>query len=50
MHGSLIGYVVEGLYQSREEELASGQARARVGGLKYADLNGDGKVNERDRT
>ena len=49
-YGSLIGYVVEGLYQSREEVLASGQTGARVGGLKYADLNGDGKINEKDRT
>ena len=49
-YGSLIGYVVEGLYQSREEVLAHGQAGARVGGLKYADLNGDGKINEKDRT
>ena len=49
-YGSLIGYVVEGLYQSREEVLASGQAGARVGGLKYADLNGDGTINEKDRT
>jgi TonB-linked SusC/RagA family outer membrane protein len=49
-YGSLIGYVVEGLYQSREEVLAHGQAGARVGGLKYADLNGDGKINEADRT
>ncbi len=49
-YGSLIGYVVEGLYQSREEVLAHGQAGARVGGLKYADLNGDGRINEADRT
>ena len=49
-YGSLIGYVVEGLYQSREEVLAAGQAGARVGGLKYADLNGDGRINEADRT
>ena len=49
-YGSLIGYVVEGLYQSREEVLAGGQAGARVGGLKYADLNGDGIINEKDRT
>ena len=42
--------VVEGLYQSREDVLAHGQAGARVGGLKYADLNGDGKINEADRT
>ena len=49
-YGSLIGYVVEGLYQNREEVLAHGQAGARVGGLKYADLNGDGRINEADRT
>ena len=49
-YGSLIGYVVEGLYQSREDVLAHGQAGARVGGLKYADLNGDGRINEADRT
>ena len=49
-YGSRIGYVVEGLYQSREEVLANGQAGARVGGLKYADLNGDGRINEADRT
>ncbi|MBP3789821.1 MAG: TonB-dependent receptor [Prevotella sp.] len=49
-YGSRIGYVVEGLYQSREEVLVHGQAGARVGGLKYADLNGDGKIDEKDRT
>jgi TonB-linked SusC/RagA family outer membrane protein len=49
-YGSRIGYVVDGLYQSREEVLAHGQAGARVGGLKYADLNGDGMINEKDRT
>ncbi len=49
-YGSLIGYVVDGLYQSREDVLAHGQAGARVGGLKYADINGDGKINEADRT
>ena len=49
-YGSRIGYVVEGLYQSRQEVLAGGQAGARVGGLKYADLNGDGRINENDRT
>jgi len=49
-YGSRIGYVVEGLYQSREDVLAHGQAGARVGGLKYADLNGDGRIDEADRT
>ena len=49
-YGSIVGYVVDGLYQSREEVLASGQENARVGGLKYADLDGNGVINELDQT
>ena len=49
-YGSIVGYVVDGLFQSREEVLASGQENARVGGLKYADLDGNGIINEQDQT
>ena len=49
-YGSIVGYVVDGLYQSREEVLACGQENARVGGLKYADLDGNGIINELDQT
>ena len=49
-YGSIVGYVVDGLFQSREEVLASGQDNARVGGLKYADLDGNGVINEHDQT
>ena len=49
-YGSIVGYVVDGLYQNREEVLASGQENARVGGLKYADLDGNGVINENDQT
>ncbi len=49
-YGSIVGYVVDGLFQSREEVLASGQENARVGGLKYADLDGNGVINENDQT
>ena len=49
-YGSIVGYVVEGLYQNKEEVLASGQTNARVGGLRYADLNGDGIINADDET
>ena len=49
-YGSIVGYVVDGLYQNREEVLASGQENARVGGLKYADLDGNGLINEQDQT
>ena len=49
-YGSIVGYVADGLFQSREEVLASGQENARVGGLKYADLDGNGVINEQDQT
>ena len=48
-YGSIVGYVVDGLFQNREEVLASGQENARVGGLKYADLDGNGLINEQDQ-
>lgn len=49
-YGSRVGYVCDGLFQTREEVLASGQAGARVGGLKYVDMNGDGRITTADRT
>lgn len=48
--GSRVGYVVAGLFQSKDEVLSYGQENARVGGLKYADLNGDGRITSADRT
>ena len=49
-YGSIVGYVCDGLFTSRDEVLASGQDNARVGGLKYVDLNGDGRINADDQT
>lgn len=49
-YGSIVGYVVDGLYQTREEVIASGQENARLGGLKYADLDGNGVINADDQT
>ncbi len=49
-YGSIVGYVVDGLYQSREEVLASGQENARLGGLKYRDIDGNGVINADDQT
>ncbi len=49
-YGSIVGYVVEGIFQTQEEVDASGQANARVGGLKYADLDGNGTINSDDQT
>lgn len=49
-YGSIVGYVVDGIFQSQEEVLVSGQSNARVGGLRYADLDGNGVINEKDQT
>ena len=48
--GSIVGYVFDGLFQSQEEVLAYGQDNARVGGMRYADLNGDGRITADDQT
>ncbi|MCM1336864.1 MAG: TonB-dependent receptor [Candidatus Amulumruptor caecigallinarius] len=49
-YGSIVGYVFDGLFKSQDEVLASGQDNARVGGMRYADLNGDGRITEDDQT
>ncbi len=49
-YGSIVGYVFDGLFQNREEVQSYGQDNARVGGMKYADLNGDGKITPDDQT
>ena len=43
-------YKRQGLFQTKEEVLASGQPNARLGGLKYADLDGNGRITEADQT
>ncbi|MCQ2153085.1 MAG: TonB-dependent receptor [Bacteroidales bacterium] len=49
-YGSLSGYVADGLFTSREEAIACGQPDAQPGDIRYADLNGDGIINEEDQT
>ncbi len=49
-YGSVVGYVVDGLYQTQAEADASGQANARMGGLRYKDVTGDGKITDADQT
>ena len=49
-YGSIVGYVFDGIFQNQDEVLAYGQDNARVGGMKYADLNGDGKITPDDQT
>ena len=48
-YGSIVGYVVEGLFQNQEEVDASGQTNARVGGLKYKDVDGNGIITADDQ-
>lgn len=49
-YGSMTGYVFDGIFQNADEVSASGQNNARVGGMKYADLNHDGKITPDDQT
>ncbi len=49
-YGSIVGYVFDGIFQNEDEVLAYGQDNARVGGMRYADLNGDGKITADDQT
>ena len=49
-YGSIVGYVVDGLFQTQDEVDKSGQPNARLGGLKYRDLTHDGKITSDDQT
>lgn len=49
-YGSIVGYVFDGLFQTPEEVASSGQENARLGGMKYADLNNDGQITPDDQT
>ena len=49
-YGSIVGYVANGIFQNQAEVAASGQANARVGGLRYADLDGNGVITDADQT
>jgi len=51
--GYFYGYVVEGIYQTYAQKLASPintEFSYGPGDLKYKDINGDGKINTADRT
>ena len=49
-YGSIVGYVADGIFQTQEEVDKSGQANARVGGLKFKDLDGSGTITDADQT
>lgn len=46
---SIFGYKTDGLFQTDAEVASSGQPNARLGGLKFVDVNGDGTVDGDDR-
>nr|WP_157618632.1 SusC/RagA family TonB-linked outer membrane protein [Spirosoma spitsbergense] len=49
--GSFFGYVTDGLYQTTDELTAVADPQARKpGDRRYADLNGDKKIDDNDRT
>jgi len=49
--GSFYGYVTDGIFQNQAEvESHSSQANAQPGDIRFRDLNGDGVVNDNDRT
>ncbi|AQG79889.1 hypothetical protein AWR27_11475 [Spirosoma montaniterrae] len=48
--GSFYGFVVDGIYQSQDQITADGRLNVRPGDFRYKDLNGDGRLNNSDRT
>jgi len=47
--GNFYGRVVEGIFQNQNEIDGSAQKTARPGDFRFADLNGDGQINDDDR-
>ena len=48
--GSYYGYEVAGVFQTDAEAAASGQTGAKAGWFKFADLDGNGVIDTRDKT
>ncbi|GAB3970327.1 TonB-dependent receptor [Spirosoma terrae] len=48
--GNFYGRITEGIFQNQEEINNSAQKTAKPGDFKYRDLNGDGVINDNDRT
>ncbi|MDB5025630.1 MAG: SusC/RagA family TonB-linked outer membrane protein [Mucilaginibacter sp.] len=49
-YGEFYGYKQAGIFQNLAEVNASSQPGARIGGMKFADVDGDGKFTANDRT
>jgi TonB-linked SusC/RagA family outer membrane protein len=49
--GSFYGYVADGIYRTEDEVANSAESVGKgLGRIRYKDLNGDGVVNDKDRT
>ncbi|WP_461064167.1 SusC/RagA family TonB-linked outer membrane protein [Spirosoma horti] len=48
--GAFYGYVFQGIWQTQDEISASKRTGVRPGDPRYADLNGDGLIDAKDRT
>lgn len=48
--GNFYGYVFDGIYQNKTEVNKLSSSTARVGAVKFKDLDGDGKITTEDRT
>ncbi len=48
--GSYYGYQVDGVFQTDAEAAGSGQTGAKAGWFKFADLDGNGVIDTRDKT
>lgn len=48
--GQFYGYIADGIFQTDAQAAQSAQPNARSGDLIYRDLNGDGRIDDADRT
>ena len=49
-YGEFYGYQQDGIFQNAADVLKSTQPGARIGGIRFADVDGDGKFSSNDRT
>lgn len=49
-YGEFYGYQQDGIFQNSGEVAKSTQPGARIGGIRFADIDGDGKFSSNDRT
>jgi len=47
---SFYGFIVDGIYQNQSEVEASGRDNVQPGDFRFRDLNGDGAINDEDKT